>query len=182
MVKYEANNQWRIYNPITKKVHISQDVRFDEGYTYNSQLNEHNEKMGKLWSLEDDEQLALQEKEQEDIIVRSMKETVGDIVAGATTEKNLRDQERVLADDNNESALSSLEDNEPLIPPTPMDPPMTRFFPLEDDSDHTPTPRPMTRKPKGKAPATSPTDRETRSITGSSKPRFRYMNNVAPSH
>ena len=34
------------------------------------------------------------------MIVRGSKETMGDVVAGATTEENLRDQERVLADDD----------------------------------------------------------------------------------
>ena len=41
MVGYEINNQWKIYNPITKKVHISGDVKFDKGYTYDSKLNDH---------------------------------------------------------------------------------------------------------------------------------------------
>ena len=45
MVGYEANNQWRIYNHINTKVHISRDVRFDEGYAYDSKLNEHNKKV-----------------------------------------------------------------------------------------------------------------------------------------
>ena len=138
--------------------------------------------MGEIWSPEDDEQLALQEKEQEDVIVRGRKETGGDVVAGATMEENLRDQERVLADDDDESALSSLEDDEPLIPPEPTSPPMTGSFPLKDDSDHAPTPRPQACKPRNKAPAPPPTDRETRAMTGSSKPRFRYINGVAPSH
>lgn len=57
IVGYKANNQWRIYNLITKKIHISQDVRFDEGHVYDSRLNEYNEKIGEFWSLEDDKQL-----------------------------------------------------------------------------------------------------------------------------
>ena len=68
MVRYEANNQWRIYNPITKKVHISRDVRFDESYIYDSKLNDYQEEVAEFWSPEDDKQLALQEKEQDNAI------------------------------------------------------------------------------------------------------------------
>lgn len=52
-------------------------------------------------------------------------------------QKNVRDQKKVLADDD-----------EPLIPPHPINPPMTGFFPLEDDSDHTSTRSPEARRPK----------------------------------
>ena len=128
IVGYEANNQWRIHNPITKKLHISRDVRFDEGYIYDSQLNERNEEVGEFWSPKDDEQLALQEKEQEDMIIRCRKETVGNFAAGAAMQNNVKDQKRVSAGSDDESALSSLDDDEPLIPPDPMDPPIIRIF------------------------------------------------------
>lgn len=127
-----ANNHWRIYNPIIKKIHISQDVRFDERYIYDSQLNEHNEKVEEFWSPEDDEQMAFQEKKQEDMIIRGMKkETEGDVVASVAMKENVRDQKKLLANNNNEFALSSLENNEALILPESTSPLITGFFPLE---------------------------------------------------
>lgn len=80
-----------------------------------------------------------------------------------------------------ESVLTSLDD-EPLIPPqSGSPPPMTGSFPPDEDDNEVPTPKAI-RKPRGKAPPPPPTDRETRAMTGSSKPRLRYMKNTAPSH
>ena len=59
---------------------------------------------------------------------------------------------------------------------------MTGSFSHEDDSNHHLTPRPQAQKSKNKAPAPPLSDRETRSMTGSSKPRFRYMNGTPSSH
>lgn len=73
MVDYKAVNKQRIYNSIIKTVYITRDIRFDEGYAYNSQLNEYNKKVGEFWSLKDDEQLAFQEKKLKDIILRQKK-------------------------------------------------------------------------------------------------------------
>lgn len=39
MVGYEGPNQCRIYNLLTKKVHILRDVNFDEGFVYDPSLN-----------------------------------------------------------------------------------------------------------------------------------------------
>lgn len=126
--------------------------------------------------------MAFQKKEQVNIIVKSKKETVEDIIAGVTTEKDLRDQKRVLTDNNNESALLSLENNKPLILPTPIDPLMTGSFILEDDSHHTSTPRLTAQKLKGKTPATPPINKKTRSMISSNKSHFRYINGVALLH
>ena len=52
--------------------------------------------------------------------------------------------------------------------------------PPEDNFDHSPT-QSRSHMPKEKTASSSST-RETRSMTGSSKPRFRYINGVAPSH
>lgn len=126
--------------------------------------------------------MAFQKKEQVDIIVKSKKETVEDIIAGVTTEKDLRNRKRVLADNNNESALLSLEDDKPLILPTPIDPLMTGFFILEDDSHHTSTPRLTAEKLKSKTPATPLINKKTRSMISSSKSYFHYINGVALLH
>lgn len=60
---------------------------------------------------------------------------------------------------------------------------MIGSFPPEDDSDEAPTSKPKAiRKPREKAPPPPRTDRETRAMTASSKPRLPYMNNAAPSN
>ena len=157
-------------------------MRFDEGHAYDSRLNEHNKEIGEFWSPEDHKQLALQEKEQEDVILRGTKEAVGAVVDGTAQGEKVREEEKNLTDTDDEPFLTSLEDDEPLIPPEPRSPPMTRSFPPEEDSDQASTPKPKARKPRGKAPIPPPSDKETRAMTGSSKPCFRYMNGVAPSH
>ena len=177
MVGYEAINQWRIYNPITKKVHISRDIRFDERYVYNSQLNDHNEEVGELWSPENNEQLALQEKELEEVITRRT-----DVVDSTTTKNNVRKYERLDTDDDGEFILLPLEEGKPLIPSELRSQPMTGFFPHEDDLDHYSTPKFQAQKSKSKAPALLLSNKETRSITGSSKPCFWYMNGTLFSH
>ena len=34
LIDYESRNQWKIYNFLNKKMHISRDVRFDEKKSY----------------------------------------------------------------------------------------------------------------------------------------------------
>lgn len=62
-VGYAGNNQWKIYNPRTRKVHITRDVRFDENYSYYdldvaapSDLDEYEDEpeLGEFWASEDD--------------------------------------------------------------------------------------------------------------------------------
>lgn len=90
------------------------------------------------------------------MIVRGRKETVGDVIAGLAMQK---DQEKVLSDDDNKSALSFLDDNEFLILPDPIDLSITGFFLLEDNSDHIFTLKFKACKPKSKVPP--PTNRAT---------------------
>ena len=59
MIDYEANNQWIIYNPITKKIQISHDMIFDKGYMYDFKLNKRPEEVREFWSPENGEQLAI---------------------------------------------------------------------------------------------------------------------------
>ena len=33
-VGYGGNNQWKVYDPNTRRVHLTRDVRFDENYSY----------------------------------------------------------------------------------------------------------------------------------------------------
>lgn len=108
------------------------------------------------------------------MIVKSRNKTVEDVTASLAMQK---DQERVLANDNTESALSSLNNNELLIPPNLIYLLRTESFLLEDDSDYNLTLRPKTRKLKGKTSAL--TNRKTRSIIGFSKLHFCYINDFA---
>lgn len=93
---------------------------------------------------------------------------------GGISDDTATENKVLSANTDDESSLSSLEDDEPLIPAQPR-------IPTEDDSDHAPTHKSQARKPRDKAAPPSST-RETRSMTESSKPRFRYMNGVATSH
>jgi len=51
MVGYEGVNQWRIYNPVDRKIHVSRDVKFDELNVYDSSFGE---ELGDSWNEEDD--------------------------------------------------------------------------------------------------------------------------------
>ena len=66
MIGYKKLNQWRIYNPLTKKIHISKNVNFDKGFIYDGSFNKDiKAKIGELWSFKDNKKLALEEKEWE---------------------------------------------------------------------------------------------------------------------
>ncbi len=56
MVGYERVNQWRIYNPVDRKVHVSRDVKFDELNIYDGSIdsNDSEEDLGEVWNEEDD--------------------------------------------------------------------------------------------------------------------------------
>ena len=62
-VNYANNNQWKIYNSRTRKIHIIRNVRFDENYSYYDQdhrafsdLHEHNDELevNEFWHSKDD--------------------------------------------------------------------------------------------------------------------------------
>lgn len=56
MVGYEGANQWRIYNPKNRKVHISRDVKFDELNCYDRFIDfDNDEDIGELWTEKDDD-------------------------------------------------------------------------------------------------------------------------------
>lgn len=88
MVDYEEPNQWRIYNPPTKKVHITRDVNFDKGFAYNASLNEDDQaKIREFWSFKDDEHLALEEiKQESERIFKARKSDVVGVGAKAREE------------------------------------------------------------------------------------------------
>ena len=112
---------------MTKKIYISRDVRFDEGYTYDSKLNDHQKKVAEFWSPKNDKQLAFQEKKQDDAISKSGQEVVGGFRADIAMENK-----GLSIDIDDEFSLSSLEDDEPLIPLQPK-------APSKDNFDHFPT-------------------------------------------
>ncbi len=56
MIDYEGINQWRIYNPVNRKIHVSRDVRFDELSSYDESigLNDNEEAQDECWNEEND--------------------------------------------------------------------------------------------------------------------------------
>ena len=65
-VGYGTNNQWRIYDPNTRKVHLTRDVRFDENYSYydedpdtpeDAEMSTFDSAIQDLWSPNDDADL-----------------------------------------------------------------------------------------------------------------------------
>ncbi len=51
MIDYEEVNQWRIYNSVNRKIHVSRDVKFDELNIYDSFFDE---ELDEIWNEEDD--------------------------------------------------------------------------------------------------------------------------------
>ena len=123
--------------------------------------------MREFWFLEDDKQLAFQEKELEKVITRQT-----DVVVSITTKNNVRGYKRLDIDDDNQSILPSLEKDKLLILFKPRSPPMTGSFPYKDNLDYHLTPRFQAQKFKKRALTPPLSDRETRSITASSNPCF----------
>ena len=157
-------------------------MRFNKRHVYDFWLNEHNKKIEEFWSLKDDEQLALQEQKQEDVILKGTKEAVETVVDGTVPREKVREEKKNLANTNDKSFLTFLENDKLLILPKPKSLPMTEFFLLENDSNQVLTPKPKVCKPWGKAPIPPPSNRETCVMTGSSKCCFRYINSIAFSH
>ena len=54
MVGYEGVNQWRIYNPVNRKIHVSRDVKFDELNIYDGSIDFNDNEEGQIWNEEDD--------------------------------------------------------------------------------------------------------------------------------
>lgn len=60
---------------------------------------------------------------------------MGAVIDGMALREKVRKEERNLANIDNESFLTSLEDDKPLIPPKPRNSPMTESFLPKVDSD-----------------------------------------------
>ena len=74
LVRYGGTNQWKVYNPKTKRIYLSRDVRFDEKYSYYSndgigapdcfEEESDEEDIAEFWTDKDDEKLAELQGEQ----------------------------------------------------------------------------------------------------------------------
>ena len=55
MIDYKEINQWRIYNSMNRKVHVSRDVKFDELNIYDDVIvfNDNEEKLSECWNKQD---------------------------------------------------------------------------------------------------------------------------------
>lgn len=64
MVGYGGVNQWRIYNPRTRRIHVSSSVRFDEGFSYYdtshevADEDENGDEFGDIWNEADDKEFS----------------------------------------------------------------------------------------------------------------------------
>lgn len=114
--------------------------------------------------------------------MRGIKKAVEAILDGMALGEKVREEERNLADTNNETFLTFLEDDKPLILPEPRSPPITGSFSLKVDSNQAPNPMSKASKPRAKALIPPLSDKETCAMTGFSKSCFHYMNGVVPSH
>lgn len=85
-------------------------MRFHKDYTYGSKFNEHQEEVEKFWSSENDKQLALQEKNQDNKISKSGQEAVKSFLANIDTQNK-----EFSANINNKFSLSSFDNNKVLI-------------------------------------------------------------------
>ncbi len=54
MIDYEEMNQWRIYNLMNRKIHVSQDVKFDELNIYDDFIDFNDNEEEQIWNEEDD--------------------------------------------------------------------------------------------------------------------------------
>ena len=117
LVGYESHNQWKIYNPLNKKVHTSRDVRFDEkGSYYEADSSppqciieepEEEEEMGQIWTESEDEEMG--EAQRPPTASEDKYFTSSDTKNAADTD------EKKEFEDTNERQLTS-EQQEELIP------------------------------------------------------------------
>lgn len=84
-------------------------MRFDKKYAYNSWLNKHNKKIKEFQSLENDKQLAFQEKKQEDVILKGTKKIVEAIIDSTTLREKVREEKKNLVNTDNEFFFDILE-------------------------------------------------------------------------
>ncbi len=54
MINYEEMNQWWIYNLMNRKIHVSQDVKFDELNIYDDFIDFNDNEEEQIWNEEDD--------------------------------------------------------------------------------------------------------------------------------
>lgn len=116
------------------------------------------------------------------MILRRTKKIVVAIVNSTAQGEKVREEEKHLADTDDESFWTSLEDDKPLILTESRIPSTIVFFLLEEESDQAFTPRLKALKPWGKAKAPSSNVGETDAMAGSSKPDFCNMNGITPSY
>ena len=137
MVGYGGVNQWRVYNPKTRRIHVSASVRFDEGFSYYDTSHEVEDEdddgaeLGDVWNEADDEEFGK---------VMDGKQVVGrDATLAHSTPQS--QEGSVVADseeegDNNSLPESAMDNDHPL-PNQPMPPPAIPSeipFPLTDIS------------------------------------------------
>jgi hypothetical protein len=188
LVGYGGLNQWKIYNPRTKRVHLSRDVRFDEKASYytpdlaapectKNDFDEEN--MGHIWTKGDDDEMSIAQRPQDRY------PTPADTTNTADTPGDTEEEEEHEHDADNQftpgqltpgqdSSDSSTEDE--LIPRNPMPPSTLSPAPRGSTAaNDTPAESSSSKPPKrtyNKAPLPLPSDRTTRSSRATDRPDY----------
>jgi hypothetical protein len=170
LVGYGGNNQWKIYNPRTKPVHLSRDVRFDERASYYTpdlaapdsiEDDADDEEMGHIWTEEDDDKMRAAQRAQDDY------PTPTDTTETTDTD-DTEEEDQGNQNDQDASGQDGLDqDEEELLPRDPMPPPMPPSAP--------PPPQAPPKRAHNKAPLPPPSDWTTRSSGRSDRPDYKDL-------
>ncbi len=141
MVGYGGVNQWRVYNPKTRRIHVSASVCSNKGFSYYDTSHEATDEddesaeLGDVWNEADDNEFGK---------VMAGKQVVGREATLADPTPQSKERS-VVADSeeegDNDSLPESTTDNNHLLPNQPMPPPAVPgeiSFPLTDISGANP--------------------------------------------
>ena len=187
LVGYGGTNQWKVYNPKTKRVHLSRDVRFDEKHSYYSndgigppdclEDESDEEDVAEFWTDKDDERLAELQGEQVSVGVDpTSRYRLSDDVA--EEEEEFQD-----APEGNRQQTSLPEDpvlRSPMPPPAvagrPRDPIPDDIFDRNAAAGAAESSTTSHPPPVSKAPSPPPSYRETRSSrNGDNRPNYKDL-------
>lgn len=186
-VGYNSENQWKIYNPRTKKVNIARDVKFDELHSYYSvdlsppdtyHKDDEEDDIDEFWTNADDDYL---EKMHNNAKITKDKDLPSNSStyypptprSNTPSHTNVTDNDAVTEGDGNQGGND--DDSVTGIEP------VTEGLGRSDSTNSQSEPKP--KRTRGKAPLPPPSDRTLRERTN--KPDYNKMNDPgrkAPSY